>query len=93
MRNGIIFIGVVLVILLILTRNSTEEKFQKKCACANTNIDGETTLTDYKNTENTENTENNNLQQFVKPNYYGIGTWGYHYGEPYYYRNVTKELR
>jgi hypothetical protein len=24
---------------------------------------------------------------FTKPNYYGIGTWGYHYGEPFYWRH------
>jgi hypothetical protein len=23
---------------------------------------------------------------FKKPNYYGLGAWGYHYGEPYYAR-------
>lgn len=24
---------------------------------------------------------------FKKPNYYGLGTWGYHYEEPFYWRH------
>lgn len=26
--------------------------------------------------------------QYKYPHYYGLGTWGYHYGEPYYYRHI-----
>ena len=26
---------------------------------------------------------------FKKPNYYGLGTWGYHYGEPFYWRHMN----
>ena len=28
----------------------------------------------------------NDWRVFKKPNYYGQGSWGYHYGEPFYYR-------
>lgn len=24
-----------------------------------------------------------------KPSYYGWGSWGFHYGEPYYYNKIT----
>ena len=30
--------------------------------------------------------KSNGWTQYTKPNYYGFGTWGYHYGDPYYYR-------
>lgn len=29
----------------------------------------------------------NDWRIFKKPNYYGFGTWGYHYGEPFYWRH------
>lgn len=28
----------------------------------------------------------NGWTQYIKPNYYGRGSWGYQYGDPFYYR-------
>jgi hypothetical protein len=74
-KSTTFFIGIALIILVIFTKTS---------------IEGFQGYAKKDEILDTKDTKGEKWDKFVKPNYYGIGTWGYHYGEPYYYRNVKE---